>query len=345
MQPACLVRFQPAGPWRLGPDSGQRDRVDSVLHSDTLYSAVTWAMEALGRIDEWLDATARAAGGPAVRFSSGFPFQEDVLFVIPPGHLWPPAPSLRTRWKGAKFVPLAAVESLLAGAALREEDWRVDGLSECLLPAAWAQGPFRRALRSNAAVDRASGEVAVHRTACLEFGPGAGLWAVAAFASEDARSQWAGPLRAAFRLLADSGLGGERSRGWGRSREPEFTDGELPGLLLSNLAPAPNGEAAEPAAEPQAHWLLSVFTPAAGDRVDWSRGSYTLVVRAGRMEAAGGAGALKRPARLVAEGSVLVSDGPITGCAPNAAPEGAPHAAYRAGFALALPVALKEASR
>lgn len=345
MQPACLVRFYPTGPWRLGPESGQRDRVESILHSDTLFSAVCWAMDALGLVEEWLDATARASADPAVRLSSGFPFQGDVLFVVPPFHVWPPAPSLKTRWKGAKFVPFSAVGRLLAGDSLGEEEWRVDGLSECLLPASWTQGPFRRALRSNAAVDRVSGDVVVHRTACLEFGPDAGLWAVAAFAGEEARARWDKPLRAAFRLLADSGVGGERSRGWGRSRDPEFTEGNLRGLLLDNMPPEPGGEATEPAAETQAHWLLSLFTPATGERVDWASGNYTLVVRGGRVEAAGAHGALKRPARLVAEGSVLVSGGPLAGCARNAAPEGAPHAAYRAGFALALPVPYREASR
>ncbi len=345
MQPACVVRFYPTGPWRLGPESGQRDRVESILHSDTLFSAVSWAMDALGLIEEWLDATARASAEPAVRLSSGFPFQLDELFVVPPFHVWPPAPSLMTRWKGAKFVPCSALCRLLAGDSLREEEWKVDGLSECLLPASWAQGPFRRALRSNAAVDRVSGDVVVHRTACLEFGPDAGIWAVAAFAGEEARARWDKPLRAAFRLLADSGVGGERSRGWGRSREPEFTEGDLRGLLLGQVAPAPDGEAAAPAAEPQAQWLLSVFSPAAGELVDWTRGNYTLVVRGGRLEAAGARGALKRPARVVAEGSVLVSPGPLTGCAHDTAPEGASHAAYRAGFALALPVPFKEASR
>ncbi len=42
------VRFRPVGPWRFGPDSGARDRVDLIYHSDAFYSAVCSAMAQLG---------------------------------------------------------------------------------------------------------------------------------------------------------------------------------------------------------------------------------------------------------------------------------------------------------
>ena len=103
MHPAFLVRFFPSGPWRIGPDSGARDGVESVLHSDALYSAVTAAMARLGLLEEWLAAVFNTADGPSVRFSSCYPFQQELLFVLPPLSLWPPAPSLKVRWKGARF--------------------------------------------------------------------------------------------------------------------------------------------------------------------------------------------------------------------------------------------------
>jgi len=52
---------------------------------------------------------------------------------------------------------------------------------------------------------------------------------VAAFHDEPAWSRWRDPVKAAFRLLADSGFGGERSRGWGRSEAPS-----LPKALYRN---------------------------------------------------------------------------------------------------------------
>ena len=99
------VRFRPVGPWRFGPDSGARDRVDLIYHSDALFSAVCSAMSQLGLAEEWLQATATSAAVPAVRFSSFFPFIGDTLLVVPPRSLWPPPESTKIRYKGAHFVP------------------------------------------------------------------------------------------------------------------------------------------------------------------------------------------------------------------------------------------------
>ncbi len=348
--PAMLVRLRPTSPWRLGPDCGSRDRVDPVCHSDTLYSAVCSAFEQLGLLPDWLQATAAGAGASEVRFSSCFPFVGETLFAIPPRHVWPPPATSKVRWKGARFVPLAAVERLVAGATLSEDHWVVDGASGCLLPAGPRgnlRGPFRTVSRPAAAVDRLSGgAIEPHATACLEFCEGAGLWSVVAFASEWAQERWLEPVQAAFRLLADSGIGGERSRGWGRSSSPEFEPGCLPGMILTpSFEPAPADETGVPGPQPEtAWWLLSLFSPAETDQVDWQRGQYALAGREGRIESRARWGELKRPIRMVAEGSVLVAGVPPAGAARDVAPEGFPHPVYRAGFAVAIPIPYRGAA-
>jgi len=552
--PGMLVRFRPTGPWRIGPDSGARDRVDHIFHSDALYSAVCSAMGQLGTLEDWIAATAGAEGEPAVRLSSCFPWQEDELFVVPPRNLWPPPPSPKVRWKGARFVPLSLVSLLLAEKPLDEERWAVDPASDCLLPTQrrFSTGPFRVAVRSSAAVDRLSpGATELHATACLEFAERAGMWCAIGFADEEARRRWSGPLKSALRLLADSGMGGERSRGWGRSLSPSITEGSIPALLLPKMkepkaapkvattarpevpekvtsaavepvvdsvveaeagptaeaieeapveavaaeaiseplgeqaheaavvetapepvveaTPEPAGETApepvveaapepddtdvrtasvrediiepmllssingdepapekpavdeptvedpdeeepaveepaveepkiheppsdepaveeppveeppaeepkveeppaeEPAADaapeepvaveppapvvmakpaeqaapaqpPTAWWLLSLFTPADSDAVDWKRGNYTMLTRAGRVESAAKWGELKKSVRMIGEGSVLVATAPPRGAAPDVAPDGFPHPVYRSGLAFAIPI-------
>src|SRR4051794_18536560 len=124
-QPGFLVRFRPNGPWRFGPDSGARDRVDRICHSDTLYSAVCSAMSQLGLLEDWLEATARGSAAPAVRFSSCFPFLGKHLYVPPPRNIWPPSASAKVRWKGARFVPVSVVRDLIAEKAPDEERWSV----------------------------------------------------------------------------------------------------------------------------------------------------------------------------------------------------------------------------
>ncbi len=325
-----LIRLRPAGPWRIGPDSGDRDRVERVYHSDTLYSAVTSAMAQLGLFEEWLDETARALE-PAVRFSSCFPFHGDALYVVPPRSLWPPPASSKVRWKGARFVPVSVIQSMLRGKPVSEEGWSVDGASEALI-AMGTQGPFRVSVRSSAAVDRYGSAVTPHSSACLEFASNAGLWLTAAFSSDEAREKWRGPVIAALRLLGDSGFGGERSRGWGRA-EVEFNDRARP-LLDGTAGPAEAG-----------WWMLSLYHPAADDSVDWNRGNYAVTTRTGRIESDAGWGGSKRPTRMIAEGSVVMAASEPRGSIIDAAPEGFPHPVYRAGYALAIPIPLRPAVR
>ena len=118
MTPGLVVKLRPAGPWRVGPDTGARSRVDSIYHSDSVYAAVTAAMARLDQLEGWLQATARGRES-AVSFSSCFPFLDEIGFIVPPRSIWPPqSPSLmgaRVRWKSARFVPLTMVQALVAG--------------------------------------------------------------------------------------------------------------------------------------------------------------------------------------------------------------------------------------
>ena len=323
------VRFRPLGPWRFGPDSGARDRVDLIYHSDAVFSAVCSAMSQLGFAEEWLEATARSETAPAARFSSFYPFQGNSLLVVPPRSIWPPPEATKLRCKGARFVSLAVVESLLAGKGIDENRWIVDGESECLVPHDIGRGPFRIAVRSNAGVDRLeTGKVESHSTACLEFAPNAGLWTVVQFADATAAETWEARVRSALLLLADSGFGGERSRGWGRSETPEWQPWKAPA--------APEAKEDSPA---RAHWLLSLYLPSADDLVDWKRGSYSTLTRRGRIESSARWGEVKPPTLMIAEGSVLLAGSEeLRGVAHDTAPAGFPHPVYRAGFAVTVPI-------
>jgi CRISPR type III-A-associated RAMP protein Csm4 len=308
------IRLRPTGPWRAGHRTGDRERVDAVYHSDALYSAVTHAMSSLGWLEEWLDATARASDGSAVRFGSLFPFVGETRLLTPPRTSWPPSGAGKLYVKGAKLVP---VEVARRG-VVNESRWSVDGASECLLPAGMP-APFSVSMRSAAAVDRLTGQTEPHQTACLEFGPNAGWWGLMEVADD-----WEARVKSALRLLADSGFGGERSHGWGRAAEPEFSDG-------AKVFP---GEG-----HPGAWWMLSLYSPHADDAVDWSRGDYASVTRGGWTDSPSGS-ARKKHVRMIEEGSVLMAPA-LRGRAVDVAPEGFAHPTWRAGFALAVPVPLE----
>ncbi len=351
MQPGLLIRLRPSGAWRYGPADGGHDRVDTLYRSDRLYSAITLASARLGFLDEWLAATAHAAK-PAVALSSLFPFQADTLYAIPPATLWPPPPALlhspspvfltKIRWKTARFVPLSVIDALITGQPLLADQWWPDPESTCLLrrdrPSA---SPFRVVVRATAAVDRLTRTSDESKpVACVEFEPGAGLWATARFADSSAEETWSPRLQAALRLLSDSGFGGGRGRGWGQVQSTEFQAGPWPTLLFPKLGRLLRNTAASvPESEPSGSslfWLLSLFSPASADKIDWAGGSYSLSARAGRVESNSGSGLAKKTVRMVNEGCVLASEAEPIGTAVDVAPDGFAHPVYRSGLALAL---------
>jgi CRISPR type III-A-associated RAMP protein Csm4 len=305
------VRLRPTTPWRVGHGAGDRERVDVVYRSDALYSAVTHAMKTLGWLDEWLAATAHSTGEPVVRFSSLFPFIGKTRLVAPPKTWWPPANPGRLYTEAAKLIPLEVVRNGIVD----ESRWMVDGETGCMFHTG-SGAPVKIVVRTAAAIDRLTGVADPHRIACLEFAPNAGWWGC--FAVEDA--EWEARVKAAFRLLADSGFGGERSRGWGRAAAPEFSD-------ASSLLPSRVNEDG-------AWWLLSVYSPDASDAVDWSRGEYAATQRGGWTDSQDGV-APKKQVRVIEEGSVLYAPS-LRGRAVDVAPEGFAHPVYRAGFALAV---------
>ena len=103
--------------------------------------------------------------------------------------------------------------------------------------------------------------------------------------------------------------------------------------------PQPRSETVESAAPAAlSHWLLSLFSPDAGDAIDWKRGNYAVMARSGRVDSPSRHGELKKQLNMVAEGSVLVGGESLRGAARDVAPDGFPHPVYRAGFALAIPL-------
>ncbi len=81
------------------------------------------------------------------------------------------------------------------------------------------------------------------------------------------------------------------------------------------------------------------------DSIDWQRGNYSLITRGGRVESDAGWGHAKKPASMIAEGSVIVAAAEPRGTATDVAPEDFPHPVYRAGFAVAIPIPLSITAR
>lgn len=346
MQSALLIRLRPLGPWRTRSSDAAYDRAEPLYRSDRLYSAVSLAMQQLGWLEEWLEATARSER-PRVAFSSLFPYQGETLFAPPPATLWPPPSHLvkapnpaflaKIRWSAARLVPLSVIESLVSAQPILADQWMPDAESACLLrrdrP---SSSPFRHATRSSAAVDRITRASAhAEQWSCVEFEHGSGLWSLARFEDAPFASEWNDRVKAAFRLLADTGFGGRRSSGWGQSAAPQFQDGRWPALLMPRLASRNASGSSNGNGHAALYWMLSMYSPSHRDAVDWASGEYRLAARGGRIESSAGPGTQKRLLRMIVEGSVLAAQSEPVGAAVDVAPDGFAHAVYRSGIALA----------
>ncbi len=134
MSSAVLVRLRPTGPWRIGPDSGDRDRVDRVYHSDALYSAVCGAMFRLGEGGAWLDATARASSSASCALEFLFPVSCVDSVRGPSAKCVAASSVVENSLEGRAFCAFERGGNAACGQASERRCLRIDGPSECLLP-------------------------------------------------------------------------------------------------------------------------------------------------------------------------------------------------------------------
>lgn len=321
-RPALLVQLLPITPWRCG--AGRSEEPASLVPSDSLFGAVSNAMSLLGWLPEWL-----SEGAPATRMSSLLPLQNDVFYAPLPEAVRAYPGLRRVRLESVRFAPLGAIQDL-AARKFDEHRWLLDLPSGCLQSAdrASAGGPYRPVERQRAAVDRFDGTAApAVSTEGIEFGNNSGAWAVFVFANAEVAAVWSQRLKAAFRLLADEGIGGWRGAGWGRSRRPRYREGEL-GKLLQNAGWKAAGSAAA-----GKWWTIGLFAPAEADTVAWDNGAYRTLSRSGWTPGAGA----KPELRFVREGAVLASETEPAGRISESTIDGAAHPVLRYAAGLALP--------
>lgn len=201
---------------------------EAFVHSDTLYAAVLFAMQKLGRKDWINDLTDH---GPAVAFSSLFPYYGEQYFL--PRPLYTPA---------MRYSPLedTAVKKKIKKSAWVDSDIFCDLLSD-REPAFHGErnfsGPFwsarnlpetgiiRSGVVPRVTVPRDSGEdTRIFYIQRHYFATDAGLYVLASFDNEETKRR----VTAALRLLGDEGLGTDRNIGHGRFTLSEAQPFSLP---------------------------------------------------------------------------------------------------------------------
>ncbi len=311
-----VYRLAPRTAFHFGLRGVGIEETEAFCPADTLFSALCltlreWDSGGSGAVEAWLARFPPLNGGgpPPLRLSSAFPYAGKVLFFpkpLLPANL---PPEMHSSW--AKTLKKIAFVSRQIGMAwLAQEDLSAEANHDQLLhrgrvwvtreelsQLAGFYDPRTGQIRMWAVealprvtVDRATCRSAVYQAGVVRFRPGAGLFTLVEFLDGDAEAERQ-RLTTLFQVMGHSGLGGERSSGYGQFdlQEPEpfaglgAVDGDL-FLTLAPYHPTP--------AEVQAGVL--------GEGA-----SYNLLTRRGWVGSPEGMPLRRRLVRLLGEGSVL----------------------------------------
>ena len=334
-------RLRMTAPLHVGDQGVGLEETLAYVPSDTLFSAVvTWShLAAHAGIVDSLDES--FSGMPPLRLTSAFPFAHDVYLLPKPQLAMTPDDPAGSgkQYKRVRWVSFAVFSALASGIRQRDLDtlW-----AERMLLQQGAVWTTREEYARLAGVLEPDGEVIriwstlrvpkvtidrVHNAGTLfhvgrvHFARGCGLWFLA-----QGEQDWLQRVEDALAVLADSGLGGQRSRGNGqfvmeRSTPPEFKPPvgmKSYGVLLSRLAPTVN----------ELHLLRC---PSA---------SYSLATVAGWSGDPVSSPVIRKQVRMLAEGSVVGWTDKKLGQLIDVTPDKAPvsHPLYRNGIGYLVPI-------
>ena len=307
-------------PLHVGEDVVGPEKVSSIVHSDTILSALySLALKVNG------DISTKIAGG-AVRISSASPFyrdNNDITYYFPKPiiaqeKVFPISEAdypLRKKLKKLNFIPLDWILKIINGETIEVTAQEIENIKEKL------KKLFKTHTIPKVALDRITQDSNLFHFGELHFSKG-GLFIIADFKDEDMRSAFEGLLK----FLGDEGLGGKRTAGYG------LFDVETDSFEI-NLPE-----------NPSKYLLLSLYWPSTEERynLNLKESSYQLIRRTGWFLLNDGRSLKRRPLWMFKEGSILNKE-PFGGAAdvtPDSLNSGR---VYRFGYALSLPMAGSDA--
>jgi len=331
------LRF--SGPVHFGDTGIGMENAKLTLPSDGVTSAVVNALAVLNAADE--AATSLLSESPPFVFSSLFPFgpskeSRETCYALPRPLSPPPVehgdvlrnlgkeikrvafldPQGFADWVGDKPLGLGRLSEMVQTAKALAAEWDPEAKF----------GWYAKELRPRVSLDRATSASAIWHCGAFRFHRDAGLYGLVRVADDVRRER----LDAAFRVLGDMGLGGERTYGMGHFTFSGFTPLEATIPRLSGLAS-------------KKYVLLSNFFPKPNERAgfhslmdSWDFFETRGYVVSGRL-----ATKIKRKrVRMVVCGSVARQ--PIRGAMVDVTPDQAPalglkHRVYRSGLAFTVP--------
>lgn len=344
----CTFRLALQAPLHVGDIGIGVEESLSYLPSDTLFSALVITWLEMGEAAVVAELPQSFADQPPLTLTSCFPYAGPIHLL--PRPLLPIQPENGGKgYKRVSWVSPRIFARLIDGISIDELTslWRtttVDPQNSGLLQGGrvWVdlaeRAEIAKALHQerrteitlwedekspHVVVDRQESCSNLYHVGAVRFTPGCGLWC--AVRGEEA---WVQRATAAFRLLADSGIGGRRSRGFGHFHLEEKPQLDLP------LAPTGTHQVLLGRLAPTASQMSLLQAPGAG---------YGLITVGGWTQSLRSRPILRQKVRLLTEGSLIQQSRGVAGRLLNVKPpEPATyeHPVYRYGFSFATPVRL-----
>ena len=219
-----IYKLKFRSPLHISSDPLSLGKPDVFLHSDTLFSAI---------VNSWVnlyDLSARFFENPPFIISSAFPFYRDVLFIKKPyarlKFNQQEFERYRKKIKNAAFISLSLFEKFTKGEeiSVSEKNFIEGGfLSDVEIneriysvqerPRSSIPRYIPSSVENSSEESTAGEEVKteIFYTTAVHFSQNAGLFFFASFENEEVKKQFDGALY----LLGDTGIGGNRTNGYG----------------------------------------------------------------------------------------------------------------------------------
>ena len=332
-----VVRLQPLAPFHLGRRGIGLEETETFVHSDTLFSAIcnVW-VRCFGRDDlenRFLPSVESNENGSLFQISSAYPCADDVLFFPKPLSTLPVQNVDSKKLKHCRFVSEQIFNDLIHGREIAPASQdRIFWLSktEQDTHTQFESDQFhiyRETEVPRVSLDRVTQASNIFYFSQVTFTEGCGL-----FFLVNLDASLRPDFEMAIRVLGDTGIGGDRTAGYGQF-EPRFSECTL--------------NVPDEASQVVTLSLLSPQNQAELSNLLGERSAYELIRRDGWIDSPDGRNYRRRACLMFAEGSVINRSknglmGRLVDVTPTAPEVQLTHSVYRYGIGFPVPICLRE---
>ncbi|MCX7994984.1 MAG: type III-A CRISPR-associated RAMP protein Csm4 [candidate division WOR-3 bacterium] len=314
-----ICRLKPKGPFHLGERENWREGSAEFIHSDTLFSAFCHSYLLLYSKEELEAILARFdAGNPPFIISSAYPCWQGIYYFPVPKNQLPATKEA----KKIQFIEKSGFEKLVNGIKLEDilsESQTIPAKNEPYHP--WIVDNVPRVSLSRYSNHPVEDGGYFH-FGLVYYRENAELFFLIKYNDLNIRKK----LEAALRLMAEEGIGGDRSSGKGIMYPPVFEEIDV------SIPDGADGIVS-----------LSLYYPKDDNEINKiTDGFYELIERKGYIYSPFGVSLRRKSIRMFTEGSVFPANPSKIGRLVNIKPEiFVHHNVYRYGFMFGLPCRLE----